>query len=212
MIIESALILAIIASICSADTTAFGQFMIGRPIFCGPLFGFLLGDITTGLWIGMIVEMAWTGSVPLGAAVPVDTTSIAILASYWAVKNFTGSQSAAMLALLLAVPVSYIHREIDMLGRNFNTKIMHWVEHGIEQGKEHRISLGLFTGLFLFLFRGFAFYFVFMVVGSWIFQSIYPQMNVVMRLALVEAWYIMPVVGFGVVLYNFKNIKIPFII
>jgi mannose/fructose/N-acetylgalactosamine-specific phosphotransferase system component IIC len=211
MIIESVIILAIIASICSADVTAFGQFMISRPIFCGPLFGFLLGDVVTGIWIGMIVEMSWTNAIPMGTAVPIDLTTITILSVFWSVKNFQGLHSAAMLALMLAVPFAYVYREIDIVGRNFNIKIMRWVERGIEKGAEWRISAGLFFGLFLFLARGFAFYITFMIIGSWIFKAVYPQLNITMIMALDEAWYIMPVAGFGAVLYNFRNIKIPFV-
>ncbi|GMO66967.1 MAG: hypothetical protein Nk1A_4790 [Endomicrobiia bacterium] len=54
---ENTVFLAFISALCSADVIAIGQFMICRPIFCAPLLGFFMGDISAGLWIGMIVEM-----------------------------------------------------------------------------------------------------------------------------------------------------------
>ncbi|MDR0723797.1 MAG: PTS sugar transporter subunit IIC, partial [Endomicrobium sp.] len=54
---ESIFFYALIGTLCSMDITAFGQFMICRPIFCAPIVGCFMGDINVGLWIGMIVEL-----------------------------------------------------------------------------------------------------------------------------------------------------------
>ncbi len=210
MIIESIFILVLLAAICSLDMTAFGQFMICRPIFCAPLFGFLMGDITTGLWVGMIAEMVWINAIPMGVAVPVDTSSISILATFWSCKYFTGSQEAAIWGLILAIPFAYFYKEIDISGRNFNIKVMRWVESGIHAGKEGRINVGIFIGLFLFLLRAYIFYFLAMVVGGWIYQGIYLQLPAFIMAGFKKAWYLLPVLGFGAVLYNFRTIKIPF--
>ena len=56
--------------------------------------GFLMGDITTGLWIGMIVEMVWINAIPMGAAVPIDIASISINATFWACKYYPAIQEA----------------------------------------------------------------------------------------------------------------------
>lgn len=211
MIIESVFIFALIACICSTDITAFGQFMICRPIFCAPLFGFLMGDISLGLWIGMIVEMVWINAIPMGVAVPVDTSSISILSVYWACKFFPGIEEAGILGIILAVPFAYFYKEIDNAGRNFNIKIMRWVEIGIKRNKENRINGGIFIGLSLFLLRAYLFYLAVMVVGGWIFQGIYLQLPAFVITGFKKAWYLLPILGFGAVLYNFRNIKIPFL-
>jgi len=204
--------LSFLAAVFSSDITMFGQFMISRPIFCGPFFGFLLGDIHTGLWLGMIVEMIWVNAIPLGCAVPVDLTFMTILAVVWSTVLFQGSQEVAVFALALAVPFAYIYKEVDFAGRLFNTKIMHWVEKGIETGKENRISKGLFLGLFVFIMRTALMYFLFLLLGSLIIKKVFAtDIPVYIILALKKAWYYLPVFGFGMVLNNFKNMKIPFI-
>ncbi|MFA7674488.1 MAG: PTS sugar transporter subunit IIC [Endomicrobiia bacterium] len=203
--------LSVIGAICSADITAFGQFMISRPIFCGPLFGYILGDINTGLWLGLIIEMMWINAIPMGVSVPVDLTMMTILSVVWACTSYQGSQEAAIFALALAIPFAYLYSEIDKGGRLFNTKIMHWIERGIEQGKEYRITQGIFFGLFLFLLRASIAYFLFFLIGGIIFKQVYSFLPYEVIYGLKKAWYYLPVFGFGAVMYNFRNIKIPFL-
>jgi mannose/fructose/N-acetylgalactosamine-specific phosphotransferase system component IIC len=207
--IENIFILALIASICALDVTAFGQFMICRPIFCAPLFGYLTGDIYTGLWLGMIIELIWINSLPLGVAVPVDIVSVSILSVFWACKFLHGSQSAAIWGIFFAVPFAYFYRELDVLNRNFNIRIMHWVENGIKNGKENRINYGIFFSLLLFFVRIYAFYLITMTIGSWLFQGIYLQFPAVLAAGFKKAWYLLPVLGFGASLYNFRNVRLP---
>jgi len=210
MIIDNILILAFIAALCSLDITAFGQFMISRPIFCAPLFGWLMGDITSGLWVGMVVEMVWINAIPMGAAVPIDIASIAILATYWTAKFFPGMQSAAVWGIVLAVPLAYFFKEIDVIGRNFNIKIMKWVERGVAAGKESRIDAGIFMGLALFFLRFMAFYLFAMFVGGLIYQDIFLQLSASILIGLKKAWYILPVFGFGAMIYNFRHVGLAF--
>lgn len=208
---ELIILLSFLGAVCSADITAFGQFMISRPIFCGPLFGYILGDVHTGVWLGMIVEMMWINAIPMGISVPVDLTMMTILSVVWACVNFQGSQEAAIFSLALAVPFAYLYKEVDIAGRLFNTRIMHWIEKGIERGKEYRITLGIFIGLFFFVFRATAAYFIFIFVGGILFKEIYSYMPFEVVFCLKKAWYYLPVFGFGAVMYNFKSIKIPFL-
>jgi len=209
MSVISLVLLSLLAAICSCDITMFGQFMISRPIFSGALFGYILGDMYIGLWIGMIIEMLWINELPMGSAIPVDLTMMTILSVVWTLISFKGVQSAAIFALVLAIPFSYLYREVDVAGRLFNTKIMHWVENGIENGKENRITLAVIYGLLFFLLRAGICYFVFFTLGGLIYKQIYAFLPMEILFCLKKAWFYLPVFGFGVVLFNFRNIKFP---
>ena len=209
MSVLSLVLLSLLAAICSCDITMFGQFMISRPIFSGALFGYILGDMYIGLWVGMIIEMLWINELPMGSAIPVDLTMMTLLSVVWTLISFKGVQSAAIFALVLAIPFSYLYREVDIAGRLFNTKIMHWVEIGIENGKEHRITLGIIYGLTLFMTRAIVCYFVFFIIGNLIYKEIYAFLPIEILFCLKKAWFYLPICGFGVVLYNFKSIKFP---
>lgn len=208
---EHIILFSIIGAILSADITMFGQFMISRPIFCGPLFGYILGDIHTGLWLGMIVEMMWINAIPMGVSVPVDLTMMTSLSVIWACSIFKGSQEAAIFALSIAIPCAYLYKDVDLRGRLFNTKIMHWVEKGIEKGYETRISKGIYLGLVFFFIRTFLMYAIFLLLGGLLYKALFTSLPLQITIALKKSWYYLPVFGFGAVLYNFRTIKVPFI-
>ena len=98
-----------------------------------------------------------------------------------------------------------------MAGRLFNTKIMHWIEKGIEDGKEQRISNGIYLGLFLFLIRTSIMYGLFLFIGGILYKEMFSYLPIQVIIALKKAWFYLPVFGFGTILYSFKNINIPFI-
>ena len=50
-----------------------------------------------------------------------------------------------------------------------------------------------------------------MLLGGLLYKAIYSYLPVQIMISFKKAWYYLPVFGFGAVLYNFKNIKIPFI-
>ncbi|MDR3330805.1 MAG: PTS sugar transporter subunit IIC [Endomicrobium sp.] len=210
---ENIVFFAFMGALCSTDITAFGQFMLCRPIFCAPMVGFFMGNISVGLWLGMIAEIFWINAIPIGLVAPIDTSLIGILSTFWVCKYFTNLKQAAVFGLLLAVPFAYLYREIDIFGRNFNIKIMHLAEGGIQNGKYWMIIASVFAGLLFFITRAFLFYIFAMTVGSLIYTSIYIHFPKFVLLGFAKAWYLLPVAGFGVAIYNFnfKNIKALFL-
>ncbi|MDR1951926.1 MAG: PTS sugar transporter subunit IIC [Elusimicrobiota bacterium] len=207
MMIENILLLSLIAAIFSADMTCFGQFMICRPIFCAPIFGYLTGDVASGLWVGMIVEMIWFNAVPLGASMPPDICAISILSVVWTNRYFPGLSSACIFALIAATPFGYICREIDAAGRRINVKIMYWIEEGINKTDFNRLNTGIFLGLFLFIFKFFIFYILVIPLGGIIF-SVYLMFPPFVLNGFTKAWFHLPILGFGTVAYSFVNLKI----
>ena len=201
---ESIFFYALIGSFCSMDITAFGQFMICRPIFCAPIVGYFMGDVNSGLWIGMIVELLWVNAIPMGVIVPVDVSLISILSTFWVCKYFLGVQEAAVFSLVLAIPFAYFYRDMDISGRNFNTKIMHFVEDGIKNQKYWRMYAGIYVGLFLFALRLFLFYLFAMYVGGLIYSGLYLQLAQFIILGLRNAWYLLPIIGFALVIKEFN--------
>ncbi|MDR2709712.1 MAG: PTS sugar transporter subunit IIC [Elusimicrobiota bacterium] len=207
MIIESFVILALIAAIFNTDLTGFGQFMICRPIFCAPIFGFLTGNIVEGLWMGMIVELLWINAVPLGSYLPPDICAISILATVWVNKFFPGLESASCTALLLAIPFGYACRNIDYFGRKINVKIMYWIEDGISKEQYKRINIGIGLGLVLFIVKFFIFYLAAIPLGGFIFDLVYLNIPNFAVTGFKRAWFLFPILGFGSTLYAFWQFR-----
>jgi mannose/fructose/N-acetylgalactosamine-specific phosphotransferase system component IIC len=202
-------LLAALAAFISLDITAFGQFMISRPIVVAPLFGYFAGDIKTGLWVGMLVELIWVNAIPMGAAIPQDIMSVAILSTLWGLKTFGGQRSAMVLALVLAVPVGILYKHVDILFRYYYVRVVHWVEEGVMAGNERRISHGVYIGLLLSLLKAFLFYVVFIYVGQWLMLKLFYQLSSRVIEGLEFAWRLLPFVGFGSLLITFRYNKFP---
>ncbi|MCX5779152.1 MAG: PTS sugar transporter subunit IIC [Elusimicrobia bacterium] len=195
--------LILLAAIISIDITAYGQFMVSRPIFCAPLFGWLLGDIQTGLWVGMLIELIWVSVIPMGTAVPVDATSIAILTLIWSLSTFPGQKSAVITAMVFAVPASILFRKLDILSRMYNVRVAHWVEEGVLNGEPRRLQYSVYLGILLFFFKALAFYGVLVFLGMGVMRVVFPQLPNAVIAGFTTSWRLLPVAGFGMFLVNF---------
>jgi len=71
--------IALAGGVIGLDRLAFGQFMISQPIVAAPLVGWLLGDLHTGMQVGVVLELFWFRDLPVGGHVPKDATLSAIL-------------------------------------------------------------------------------------------------------------------------------------
>jgi len=201
--------IALIAATLSLDITAFGQFMVSRPIVCATIVGYFLGDIKTALWIGMTVELIWIGAIPMGAAIPLDTTAVAILSVVWGLSVHPFDTAAMILALALSVPAGIIFRKVDVYLRHINVTIMHWVEHGVAQGRESYVGLGIYAGLALFFLKAFLLYFILIYPGRTLVCFIYEHLHIRIFEGLRLAWVLLPILGMGFLLVNFRNGKFP---
>lgn len=202
--------LSLLAGLISLDITAFGHFMISRPIVCAPLFGYLLGDIKTGLWIGMIIELVWVGAIPMGAAIPNDSTAIAILSTIWGLKAFPNMKAGLILSIVVAIPTGFLSKKLDIAVRYFNVRLSHRVERGVKAFNERTIVEGISLGMFLFFLKAFVFYFILIYPGQILITKIYGLLGAGIIRSLTLSWKILPVLGFGIVLINFRQDKFPF--
>jgi len=131
------------AGVIALDFTGCGPFMVSQPLVCGPLFGWLLGQVAVGVILGGIIQLLWMDLSPIGVGIPYDATSTTLLAVYWASLPAHGSLSQSVLALLMAVPFGFLFRWFDQLARRVNTNFMHKV---VRLSDEH-LSLGLWAGV-----------------------------------------------------------------
>ena len=87
-----AVLLGILAVICKLDM--FGpQVALFRPLFAGSLAGFILGDFKQGMIISASLELMWLGVTGIGAYVPPDVISGAILGTAFGIISGQGGGS-----------------------------------------------------------------------------------------------------------------------
>jgi mannose PTS system EIIC component len=119
--IGEALIAGAVGGLLWLDRFQIFQAMISRPIVCGPIIGWVVGDLEAGLASGLLFEMLWLRRPPVGGYVPPDATlaSIATAAVSSLVRAETGVAltSIVFLSFLFLYPIAFLGRRMDVLLR-----------------------------------------------------------------------------------------------
>ena len=82
----TAILLGLVAMLANAEYL-FGTSLLSRPIVTGVLTGLVLGDLKTGIILGATMELAFIGAFSVGAAIPPEIISGAILGTAFAISS-----------------------------------------------------------------------------------------------------------------------------
>ncbi len=197
---------ALWAGVISLDMTAFGPFMISQPLVCGPLFGWLMGQVSVGIIIGGIVQLLWMDLSPVGVSIPFDATATTIIGVYLATLVPHSALSQVVLALMVAVPFGYLFRWYDQKARRVNTFLM----HAADRLSNDRLSWGVWAAIFAGVWWSFVRYIlaygVVFAFGQWAWSRFgyFPRLTPVDQ-GLTMAVLLLPVAGLGVALELFLS-------
>ena len=115
----------------------------GSPVFAGFITGLIMGDLTTGLFIGGSLQLFVLGVGTFGGASRIDATSGAVLATAFSVAQ--GIKPELAIATI-AVPVATLLTYFEILGRMTTTYVAHRVDAAVERfdykGIERNYLLG----------------------------------------------------------------------
>ena len=128
------------------------QLQTTRPIITGAVVGIIMGDLTTGLIVGAVVELMFLAVVFVGTAVPPDPTLSAAIATAFAV--FAGGSTE--LAVATAIPIALIGQTITTLQYGVvNVAILHLTDKYVAKGDMSGVRRGNYIALaFNLLFYG----------------------------------------------------------
>ncbi|KXU03334.1 PTS mannose/fructose/sorbose/N-acetylgalactosamine transporter subunit IIC [Streptococcus oralis] len=102
----------------------------GSPVFAGFITGLVMGDLTTGLYVGGSLQLLVLGVGTFGGASRIDATSGAVLATAFSVAQ---GIDAELAVTTIAVPVAALLTYFDVLGRMTTTFFAHRVDAAIER-------------------------------------------------------------------------------
>lgn len=138
MLVVDLILGAVVALICGLDRVAALQIMISRPIVAAPLAGWLLGDIETGLQIGLMLELLWLARLPVGAAIPPDDTQVSVAGTVLSIGMAQalgqGGIEFVLLCLLVAIPLGKFGQFFDRFARTRNRRTMERAEAALDAG------------------------------------------------------------------------------
>lgn len=201
---EQALWLSALGALLALDTVMVGQFMIAQPLVVGGIFGYLLGDVSSGLLIGAMIQLLWLGVLPVGAYVPSDhtitggiTTGLAILLMQ---KFNLAFGPSLVLAFGIAIPAGVLSGKLDILVRHLNSRIAGWGESVAEKYGSRGIDALNLMGLPGTFLRNFIIYFIWLGPLGIMLGWLAPHVPEPMLRALGAVYWVLPMLSLAVIL------------
>jgi len=193
--------ISFIGGIICLDNVAIGQFLISRPICSGPLIGWILGDIRTGLMVGTILEILWITPIPVGACVLPDIESSCIVATTVAVGLVSLRRfdrlSILGIAICISLPIAQLGHYGGVFVRRINNRISNHAVNNIEKSDHIMPWLGL--GILVFFLRHFLTCFIALAVFTPTIEFLLPILSkgLLRGFALITIWC--PVLGLATI-------------
>lgn len=115
----------------------------GSPVFAGFITGLIMGDLTTGLFIGGSMQLMVLGVGTFGGASRIDANSGTVLATAFSVSAGMDPQLALTS---LAVPVAALMVYTDILARMSNVFFAHRIDQNIQDHAYRSITVNYLSG------------------------------------------------------------------
>lgn len=124
MTILQSLLIAFFCVISSNEfplySSQFGWYVLGRPLIGGFICGIILGDISTGISLGVAVQLVYLALVTPGGSIPIDLAFVSYPAMAIAISNHMNGGSAVALAATVGVLGTFIFQLNSILGSLFH--------------------------------------------------------------------------------------------
>jgi mannose/fructose/N-acetylgalactosamine-specific phosphotransferase system component IIC len=133
------------AGLISIDRAAFGQFQFSRPVVAAPLLGLLLGYPAEGVITGLVFELLFLSSLPIGSFIPFQALFPALLAVV--MIRADGTNGILPAAIILALPSVAMDRLADIRWMRSNERAFNKAEIYVRLGRAdlaemvHRLAI-----------------------------------------------------------------------
>ena len=140
-----------VGGLVSLDRSAAFQFMISRPIVCGPIIGLLLGQLGAGVLVGALFELIWIGNLPLGGHLPPNECLGTIVATATIIiacpPGATPTRALIVLGFLTGPPAARLGIWGERLIRRSNATIEAKLHAYLAEGRVNNITRLTLYGL-----------------------------------------------------------------
>lgn len=111
-----------------------GWYLITRPLVSGMLVGLILGDVTTGIIIGVAVQAVYIAMVTPGGSMPADLNFVAFPAIALGILSGKGPEVAVALAATIGIAGTILFNAMMVLNSFWNHRADVALERGDERG------------------------------------------------------------------------------
>jgi fructoselysine/glucoselysine PTS system EIID component len=181
-----------------------GTTLLSRPLVLGPLVGLALGDPTQGLVIGATLELIFMGNIKVGAAIPPDIITGAVLGTAFAILSHKGPAIALALAVPISILAEMLLSGLFVVRSAFNKKFVGYAEQG-DWKKIQRLHI--LSGLLKPLLLG-AVTFLALQLGSVAMKSFLDIIPDWVNTGLKVAGNMLPALGFALLMNVMFNKKV----
>ena len=208
MTVSLALILAFVAGFSYFARRFFGDLFLERPIIIGPVVGLILGDFSTGLYIGAQLELIFMGVALVGGTAPTNMAIGAVLGTAFAITMGEGLEAAIAIALPGAVLGAFLEQFAKILS---SATVIRGADKYAAEGNEYGIQWMLHLGNLLHFLAYFIPTFLALQFGSTYVEGLFNAFPEWLRIGLATSAHVLPVLGFGMLLTILGDKKVlPF--
>ena len=202
------LLIGLAGSFINLDEHTAVQSMICRPIAAGPLIGLLLGDVRTGIIVGIILELLLFRTLPVGVSMPINFSMVTILATglilvISELMNITADTSLIMFVLFFTIPTGLIFKEVEVMNRKFNIELVHKAEEKIIQGKLNYVEIITYLSILIAFAKNFIYISLSMIIGLLILPWAYLRMPARVLKSFDELFVLIISLGFAIAIGTF---------
>ncbi|MDO4596155.1 MAG: PTS sugar transporter subunit IIC [Coriobacteriaceae bacterium] len=174
----------------------------GSAVFSGMITGLIMGDITTGLFIGGAMQLTILGVGTFGGSSRIDANSGALVATAFAVG---ASMDPEQALAAIGVPVAAILVYTDILGRFANTFWAHRCDADVEAMDWKKYNFHYLMGSVSWMLSRALPVFLALAFGQPLVEAITSALNgnlAWLGTGLTVAGACLPAVGFAILLRN----------
>ena len=135
-------VVGVFGGLLALERRAFLQAMLSRPLIAATLTGALAGDVESGLFTGLLLELFHLGAVSLGASIPENDTLAATgtAAGAAALTAFAGGSTPTIwsIAILAFAPLGVIGQKLDRVLDRHSVHLVHTATASAEAGNLKR--------------------------------------------------------------------------
>ena len=134
---------ALLVGIFSVDRSAFGQFQFSRPLVAAHVLGFVLGCPGEGAIVGLLYELLFLRSLPVGSFIP-NHPLFPSLVSVLLIGTYNGPETGVALigpAIFFGLPTFVLDQTVNVLWRRSNEETYYRAEAYIRLGRENLAGL-----------------------------------------------------------------------
>lgn len=172
---------SLFSAFLSLDTAAVFQGLISQPVIACTLIGWMSNDLWFGLQIGLIMQLIWISSLPIGAVIFPDGNLGSMIAVIVATRIDIENQGFEHLIIFLAVFygffMSFIGAHLMKWIRQFNVHLFEYARRQIARDRLSSVGFSVIISLSINYIALFVFILSTAVLGRWLFEEIINQVS-----------------------------------